>query len=113
LSDSTKTPLIKSNALYDTLKHFAMITLPALGTLYFALSQLWGLPHGGEVVGTITAVDTFLGITLHISNQQYQNSDARFDGQITVDSTGKSLMNLDPDAIAAKDEIAVKVTKAS
>lgn len=60
-----------SNRLYDVLKWIAMLFLPALGTLYFALSQIWGLPYGEEIVGTITAVDAFLGAILGISNANY------------------------------------------
>lgn len=52
---------------YDTLKWVALIGLPALGTLYFALAGIWGLPAAEEVVGTIVAVDTFLGVVLRIS----------------------------------------------
>lgn len=61
-----------SNGTYDTLKWIAMIVLPALGTLYFALAGIWGLPYGEQVVGTITAVDTFLGALLGISSANYK-----------------------------------------
>lgn len=60
-----------SNKTYDVLKWVAMYLLPALGTLYFALAGIWGFPFGEEIVGTLTAVDTFLGIILGISNVQY------------------------------------------
>ena len=60
-----------SNKLYDVLKWIAMYLLPAIGTLYFALSGIWGLPYGEQVVGTITAVDTFLGVILGISSVKY------------------------------------------
>lgn len=60
-----------SNKVYDILKWIAMYFLPAAGTLYFALSGIWGLPYGEEVVGTITAVDTFLGVILGISSATY------------------------------------------
>ena len=60
-----------SNKVYDTLKWIAMYLLPALGTLYFALAGIWGLPYGEQIVGTITAVDTFLGVILGISTVQY------------------------------------------
>lgn len=63
-----------SNRLYDTLKFFAQIFFPALGTLYFALAKIWGLPFGHEIVGTITAVDAFLGVILGISNSNYKKS---------------------------------------
>ena len=60
-----------SNKVYDALKWIAMYLLPALGTLYFALAGIWGLPYGEQIVGTITAVDTFLGVILGISTAQY------------------------------------------
>ena len=61
-----------SNKAYDVLKWIAQILLPALGTLYFALSQIWGLPYGEEIVGTITAIDIFLGVLLGISTEKYK-----------------------------------------
>lgn len=61
-----------SNKAYDILKWIAQILLPAVGTLYFALAGIWGLPYGEQVVGTITAVDTFLGVVLGISSSQYK-----------------------------------------
>lgn len=60
-----------TNRCYDILKYIAQIVLPALGTLYFALSKIWQFPFGAEVVGTITAVDAFLGALLKISTDQY------------------------------------------
>lgn len=60
-----------SNKLYDVLKFIALVLLPALGTLYFALAGIWGFPYGEQIVGTITAVDTFLGVILGISTHQY------------------------------------------
>lgn len=60
-----------NNRVYDVLKWIAQIVLPAAGTLYFALSQIWGLPYGEQVVGTITAVDAFLGALLGISSMDY------------------------------------------
>ena len=67
-----------SNKVYDILKWIAMYLLPALGTLYFALSAIWGLPYGEQIVGTITAIDTFLGVILGISTVQYNK---RVDGK--------------------------------
>ena len=63
-----------SNKVYDVLKWIAMYFLPAIGTLYFALSGIWNLPYGEQVVGTITAVDTFLGVLLGISTAQYNKN---------------------------------------
>ena len=60
-----------SNKVYDALKWIAMYLLPALGTLYFALAGIWGLPYGEQIVGTITAIDTFLGVIIGISTAQY------------------------------------------
>ena len=60
-----------SNKTYDILKYIAQIVLPALGGLYFALAKIWGFPYGTEIVGTISAVDAFLGALLKISTDQY------------------------------------------
>lgn len=60
-----------SNNIYDILKWIAMVALPALGTLYFALAGIWGFPYGEQIVGTITAVDTCLGVLLGISSSRY------------------------------------------
>lgn len=59
------------NETYDILKWIAMYLLPAIGTLYFALASVWGLPYGEQIVGTVTAIDTFLGVILGISTANY------------------------------------------
>ena len=64
-----------SNKVYDILKWIAMYLLPAAGTLYFALASIWGFPYGEQIVGTITAVDTFLGVVLGISTSSYKKMD--------------------------------------
>lgn len=63
-----------NNKIYDILKWIAMVVLPALGTLYFALAGIWDFPYGEEVVGTITAVDAFLGALLGISTANYKKA---------------------------------------
>ena len=63
--------VMMSNKTYDALKWIAMILLPAIGTLYFALSGIWVFPYAEQVVGTINAVDTFMGVLLGISSAQY------------------------------------------
>ena len=60
-----------SNKVYDVLKAIAQIWLPAIATLYFALAGIWNLPYAEQVVGTITAIDTFLGVVLGISSNIY------------------------------------------
>lgn len=60
-----------SNKVYDVLKWIAMVFLPAIATLYFALAGIWDFPYGEEIVGTITAIDTCLGVLLGISSAQY------------------------------------------
>ena len=60
-----------NNKVYDVLKFICQIVLPAIGTLYFALARIWGFPYGEQIVGTITAIDTFLGVILGISTIDY------------------------------------------
>lgn len=64
-----------SNKVYDVLKYITQIGLPAVGTLYFALSGIWGLPYAEQVVGTVTAIVTFLGVLLGISSANYKKEE--------------------------------------
>ena len=61
-----------NDSTYDFFKWVAQILLPAFGTMYFALAQIWGLPYSEQVVGTITAIDAFLGALLGISTMRYR-----------------------------------------
>lgn len=65
-----------NNKTYDILKWIARYLLPATGTLYFALAGIWGLPYGEQIVGTVTAIDTFLGVVLGISSAQYKKANS-------------------------------------
>lgn len=62
-----------SNKTYDIMKAIAQYVLPALGTLYYALASIWGLPYGEQIVGTITALDTFLGALLGLASAYYDD----------------------------------------
>lgn len=64
--------------VYDILKFVAQVVLPAAGTLYFALAGIWGFPYGEQIVGTVTAVDAFLGAILHLSTEQYIKDAGKF-----------------------------------
>ena len=68
--------LTLSDKAYSILKWIALYLLPALGTLYFALSGIWGLPYGEAIVGTITAIDTFIAAILGISTANYKKETA-------------------------------------
>lgn len=60
-----------ANNVYDILKYIAQIVLPAIGTLWYALATIWGWPYVEEILGTITAIDAFLGVLLKISSDKY------------------------------------------
>lgn len=116
MSDTTvpaKQPAL-SNAVYDKLKWVALVGLPALGALYFALAPLWHLPKAEEVVGTVVAVDTFLGLCLGVATRNYNNSDAAFDGALHVDDQDTRLIHqleitTPPEDLSKKDVITLKV----
>lgn len=83
-----------SNSVYDKLKRLTQVGLPALGTLYFTLSVIWGLPASEQVVGSIAALTTFCGVILGVSAKNYDFGE---DGQIhiTHPEPGKKLFSLD------------------
>lgn len=59
------------NKVYDALKYIALIVLPAVATLYSGLAKVWALPYGAEIPATIMLVDTFLGVLLKVSTDNY------------------------------------------
>lgn len=77
-----------SNKTYDTLKWIAMYLLPALGTLYFTLAGIWNFPYGEQIVGTITAIDTCLGVLLGISTAQYNKKSGDTEKQLDTEREG-------------------------
>jgi len=66
--------MMLTNKVYDILRWIADLLLPALGTLYFALSQIWGFPYGEQIVGTIAALTAFLDAILAVSKAQYKKN---------------------------------------
>lgn len=90
--------MIISSKLYDFLKPVSTIVLPAIATLYLALSQIWGLPAANQVVQTVTAVDLFLGAIMALSSRAYnaQPSDNPVVGSLasTTNEDGKKLYSL-------------------
>lgn len=61
-----------TNKTYDILKELALTILPAMAVLYATLGKIWGLPYVSELPATIMAIDTFLGVCLHISSAEYK-----------------------------------------
>lgn len=112
-----KADVLLSNKVYDWFKSSSLYVLPALAAAYFGIAQIWGLPYAEEVVGTVAVLETLLGVVLRVSNKQYEGSESRFDGSILVepgedeDTTNLNVL-LDPDAIARKKEITVRIDKA-
>jgi len=91
-----------------------MTGLPALGAAYFSLSELWDLPNGEKVVGTIAIITTFLGVLLRIITKQYYNSDAAYDGAIIAQHDNGTLrysleLGMDPADIENRNSVAFRV----
>lgn len=64
-----------TNETYDILKEIALTILPAVAVLYATLGKIWGLPYVSELPATIMAIDTFLGVCLHISSAEYHKEE--------------------------------------
>lgn len=64
-----------SNKIYDILKFIAQIVLPALATFYVTIANIWNLPFGEQISGTIMAIDTLLGAVLMISSSNYKKGE--------------------------------------
>lgn len=82
-------PLLANN-VYDMIKYAVQVGLPAIGALYFGLSQIWGFPYGEEVVGSVAVITLFLGTLIKVSNRSYETSGAGYDGRLTLDTSDGS-----------------------
>lgn len=60
-----------SDKTFDILAAIGRLILPALGTLYFALAQIWGWPYGEAIVGSLAAVTAFLNVVLKIKSDTW------------------------------------------
>lgn len=114
----THNPFLLGNRTYDFMKKLVQIILPAAGTLYFALAQIWGFGYVEQVTGTILSVSTFLGVCLGISSAQYTASGKGIDGNlaVAVAPSGASRvtglhMDIGPDDLKGKDTVTVKVKR--
>lgn len=79
-------PLSMSNKTYDFFKWVVRYFLPGLGTLYFTIAKIWGLPAAEEVVGTIVAVTLAISTWIGLSNAQYKMNPSNYDGTMVVDN---------------------------
>lgn len=106
--------VILSDNLYKTIKWAVGIVLPAAATLILALGEIWDWANMNQIVGTVTALTTFLGVVAGVSTFQYNESDAAFDGTMRVNRQGEGqlfdlILDEDPLNIAARKEIRFKV----
>ncbi len=65
------------NKIYEILKWAALIALPAVATLISVVLPLWNVCDEGTItaiVGTITALSTFLGTLLGVSTMKYRKN---------------------------------------
>lgn len=97
VEESSTTGFVITGRLYDFLKFLALIFLPAVATLYFALSSVWHFPDAQNVVGSIVAFDTFLGAILGVSASNFKNSGGDADGNYVVEERpdGKRVYSLE------------------
>lgn len=113
----TNYPILPART-YEILKWTAAVFLPAIAALYFALSQIWGLPKGAEVTGTIAAINTFVGAIVGLSTVQY-NKHGKYDGIANVlnadDPNQKTLfdleLNREPESLVDAKDVTFRVNK--
>ena len=60
-----------SNKVYDVLKWIALVFLPAFIVLVGVILNSLNIANANIIITILTAIDTFLGSTLGISNINY------------------------------------------
>ena len=112
---STTSTKLPSGAVYDKLKLTAQLILPAFAALYFGLSQIWNLPAGAEVSGTISLLNVFVGVIVVWLKSLHNAAGTQYDGFLTWEDhdEGSSLRltSIDIQALENKGEILMKVSR--
>lgn len=109
-------PFQLSESLYNKLKWFVVIVLPAFGTFYVTLGDSIGLPNPNGVAAVVLALTTFLGAILGISTRNY-NQHYVAHGDIVVseqeDGTLKLSQQLErtPEELAKLDRVDFRVVR--
>ena len=63
-----------NNKVYDFWKRVQRYFLPAIATFIVAVFEIWNIPYGTQISGTIMAFDTLLGVFLGISTYNYNKN---------------------------------------
>jgi hypothetical protein len=67
--------------LYDFLKWFALIALPALGILYNQLAEVWHLMYGEQVLQTTAALGLCIGVLIGVSQSGYKAAQLKIEAE--------------------------------
>lgn len=81
--------MIFNDKTYKILKWLVLVALPAVGTFYFAVGNVWGLPAPEQVVATLSAIAACLGSLIGISSRNYAANGRPGEtvGVLRIDST--------------------------
>lgn len=94
-----------NDTLYNTLNYLVKYILPGFGTFYLTISQIWNLPYGEQVLGTVVALATLIGVTIGIAKAQYKG-----DGEVVLHEDDATLMlNKDNQQLREGQVLSVKV----
>ena len=63
--------IFKNEKIYTVLKYLVLIGLPAVNTLWLAISQIWSIPYGEPISLTITAITVFIGTLIGVGSYRY------------------------------------------
>jgi hypothetical protein len=117
-----------NSKVYDALKWFTLIALPALGTAYTGFAGVWGLPYASQIGQSTVILILMLGALLGVSSANFNKAaavaatatgPAKIDGIMHVDSSdpNKDVFSFElfdvPDGFPERDSLTFKVSKTS
>lgn len=73
------------NKVYDFLNKLCRQYIPAASVLYITIAQIWGLPYGEAISGTLAAVAVAIGTCLSISSKNYYAADKVLEKEDEID----------------------------
>lgn len=105
-----------SNKMYDRVKFVVQILLPAIGTLYFSLGNIWSFPNIEQVIGSISSVNVFLGVLVGISSSVYNGRPNVYNGELQIETgddgaiSPKLVLEATIEELSSAESVVFKVT---
>lgn len=94
-----------SNGVYNFIKYFSLIFIPAAEVLILTVGKIWSIPYYTEIGATVAAVGVFLAAVIGVSSRTYYNEITSGDGEDFYEELDQMADCVDPELLDDESEV--------